>query len=137
MLTVRQVGEVIAGAAEQSVGAVAWPISMYNMTWKEFLKIVYEARGMGANRKILSIAPWMMKMGVGSVVKEYETKGIEGGLDPLELPYIMDVKLFIPDSFAKELGATEDDIRSAIFDSVKVSQAVYDGREELLPMKAE
>lgn len=137
MLTVRQVGEVIAGAAEQSVGAVAWPISMYNMTWKEFLKIVYEARGMGANRKILSIAPWMMKMGVGSVVKEYEKKGIEGGLDPLELPYIMDVKLFIPDSFAKELGATEDDIRSAIFDSVKVSQAVYDGREELLPMKAE
>ena len=137
MLTVRQVGEVIVGAAEQSVGAVAWPISMYNMTWKEFLKIVYEARGMGANRKILSIAPWMMKMGVGPVVKEYEAKGIEGGLDPLELPYIMDVKLFIPDSFAKDLGATEDDIRSAIFDSVKVSQAVYDGTVELLGMKAD
>ncbi|MBQ9768176.1 MAG: NAD-dependent epimerase/dehydratase family protein [Lachnospiraceae bacterium] len=137
MLTVRQVGEVIVGAAEQSVGAKAWPISMYNMTWKEFLKIVYEARGMGANRKILSIAPWMMKMGVGSVVKEYEAKGIEGGLDPLELPYIMDVKLFIPDCYAKELGATKDDIRAAIFDSVRVSQAVYDGNVELLGMKAD
>ena len=43
MLTVRQVGEVIVGAAEKSKGAKAWPISMYNMTWKEFLKIVYAA----------------------------------------------------------------------------------------------
>ena len=57
MLTVRQVGQVIVGAAEKSKGAKAWPISMYNMTWKEFLKIVYAARGMGDNRKIISVAP--------------------------------------------------------------------------------
>lgn len=137
MLTVRQVGQVIVGAAEKSVGAKAWPISMYNMTWKEFLKIVYEARGMGPDRKIISIPPWMMKLGVGSVVKEYQAKGIEGGVDPLELPYIMDLNLFISDSFARELGATEDDIRSAIFDSVRVSQAAYDGKVELLGMKGE
>ena len=67
MLTVRQVGEVIVGAAERSKGAKAWPISMYNLTWKEFLKIVYDARGMGANRKIISIPPWMMKMGLGKI----------------------------------------------------------------------
>ena len=137
MLTVRQVGQVIVGAAEKSAGARAWPISMYNMTWKEFLKIVYEARGMGANRKIVSIPPWMMKMGVGDVVKEYEKKGIEGGIDPLELPAIMAINLFISDSFAKELGATEDDIRSAIFDSIRVSQAAYDGKVALLGMKGE
>lgn len=137
MLTVRQVGQVIVGAAEKSAGAKAWPISMYNMTWKEFLKIVYEARGMGANRKIVSIPPWMMKMGVGDVVKEYEKKGIEGGIDPLELPAIMAINLFISDSFARELGATEDDIRSAIFDSIRVSQAAYDGKVALLGMKGE
>lgn len=137
MLTVRQVGEVIVGAAERSEGAKAWPISMYNLTWKEFLKIVYEARGMGENRKIISIPPWVMKLGMGSAVKEYREKGIEGGLNPLELPYIMDEKLFISDEWAKELGATSDDIRAAIFDSVRVSQAVYDGGVELLEMKAE
>ena len=137
MLTVRQVGQVIVGAAEKSTGARAWPISMYNMTWKEFLKIVYEARGMGANRKIVSIPPWMMKMGVGDVVKEYEKKGIEGGIDPLELPAIMAINLFISDSFARKLGATEDDIRSAIFDSIRVSQAAYDGKVALLGMKGE
>lgn len=137
MLTVRQVGQVIVGAAERSTGAKAWPISMYNLTWKEFLKIVYEARGMGADRKILSIPPWMMRMGVSSVVKEYEAKGIEGGIDPLELPAIMDVNMFIPDSYARELGATEDDIRGAIFDSIRVSQEAFDGKVTLLGMKSE
>lgn len=137
MLTVRQVGQVIVGAAEKSTGAKAWPIAMYNMTWKEFLKIVYEARGMGADRKIISIPPWVMKLGVSSVVKEYEAKGIEGGLDPLELPFIMDLNMFIPDSFAKELGATEDDICSAIFDSIRVSQLAFEGKAVLLEMKSE
>ena len=137
MLTVRQVGQVIVGAAEKSTGAKAWPISMYNMNWKEFLKIVYEARGMGANRKIISIPPWIMRLGVSSVVKEYEAKGIEGGIDPLELPAIMDLNMFISDSYARELGATDDDIRSAIFDSIRVSQAAFDGKANLLGMKGE
>ena len=137
MLTVRQVGEVIVGAAEKSTGATAWPISMYNLTWKEFLKIVYAARGMGENRKIISVAPWMMRMGLGGVKKEYAEKGIESGIDVDGLADIMDLKLFIPERFAKELGATDDDINSAIFDSIKVSQASYDGTVKLLEMKGE
>ena len=43
MLTVRQVGEAIVGAAEQVKGARAYGISCYNLTWREFLKIVYRA----------------------------------------------------------------------------------------------
>ena len=137
MLTVRQVGEVIVGAAEKSKGAKAWPIGMYNLTWKEFLKIVYAARGMGENRKILGVPSWMMRMGLGSAKKEYAEKGVESGLDVDGLADIMAVNLFIPDSFAKQLGATEDDIRLAIFDSIKVSQAFYEGKVKLLEMKSE
>ncbi len=137
MLTVRQVGEVIVGAAEKSKGAKAWPISMYNLTWKEFLKIVYDARGMGANRKIISIPPWMMKMGLGSVVKDYKARGVDSGIDPMGLPDIMDLNLFIPDRYAKELGATDDDIKAAIFDSIKVSVASDEGKVQLLGMKGE
>ncbi len=137
MLTVRQVGEVIVGAAEKSKGAKAWPISMYNMTWKEFLKIVYAARGMGDNRKIISVAPWMMRMGLGGVKKEYAAKGIESGIDVDGLADIMDINLFIDRKYSEELGATEDDIKSAITDSIKVSQAVYDGTAKLLEMKGE
>ncbi len=137
MLTVRQVAEVIVGAAEKSKGAKAWPISMYNQTWKEFLKIVYAARGMGDDRKIISVAPWMMRMGLGGVKKEYAEKGIESGIDVDGLADIMDVNLFIDRKYSVELGATEDDIKAAITDSIKVSQASYDGKVELLGMKGE
>ena len=137
MLTVRQVGEVIVGAAEKSKGAKAWPISMYNQTWKEFLKIVYAARGMGNNRKIISIPPWMMRMGLGGVKKEYAAKGIESGIDVDGLADIMDINLFIDKKYSVDLGATEDDIVSAITDSIKVSQAVFDGKAKLLEMKGE
>ena len=78
-----------------------------------------------------------MRMGLGGVKKEYAEKGIESGIDVDGLADIMDVNLFIPDRFSKELGATDDDIKSAIFDSIKVSQAVYDGTVELLGMKGE
>lgn len=137
MLTVRQVGEVIVGAAEKSKGAKAWPISMCNQTWKEFLPIVYAARGMGENRKIVSVPPWMMRMGLGKVKKEYAEKGIESGIDVDGLADIMDLNLFIDKKYSEELGATEDDIVAAITDSIKVSQAAFDGTVELLEMKGE
>lgn len=69
--------------------------------------------------------------------KEYAEKGIESGLDVDGLADIMGVNLFIPDTFAKDLGATSDDIKSAIFDSIKVSQDFYDGKVKLLEMKSE
>lgn len=136
-LTFRQVGQVIVGAAEKSKGAKAWPIGMYNMTWKKFLKIVYAARGMGENRRIVGIPAWMMRMGLRGAAKEYERKGVEPGIDPMGLPDIMNLNLFIDRKYAEELGASEDDIEAAVADSIKVSQASYDGRVELLEMKSE
>lgn len=137
MLTCRQVGEVICGAAEREVpGFEAFPIGMYNKTWKEFLSIVYAARGMNG-RKIVSVAPWMMKMGMGKIIKDYKERGIDSGMDPLNLPDIMDINLFIDRRYAEELGATEDDIQAAIFDSIKISEAAYNGKVKLLEMKGE
>ena len=141
MLTVRQVGQSIAGAAEKLgnkfKGFYAWPIGMYNLTWKEFLRIVYDARGMGSNRKIISVPAWLMKLGMGKVVKEYKKRGIESGLDPYYLPYIMNLNLFIDNKYALALGVTEDDINAAIFDSIKVSVASYKGEVELVGMRGE
>ena len=141
MLTVRQVGEAIVGAAEklgeEFKGFNAWPIAMYNMTWKEFLSVVYDARGMGKDRKIVSVPAWMMKLGMNGVIKEYKEKGIESGLDPKYLPYVMNLNLFIDNKYAKALGVQEDDIDAAIFDSIKVSVASYKGEVELVGMKGE
>lgn len=139
MLTVRQVGESIVGAAEHidGQGFKAWPIAMYNQTWKQFLKIVYDARGMGKNRKVLSIPAWMMKMGTKGIVKEYAKKGIESGLDVNYLPYIMNLNLFIDNKYAKDLGVQEDDINAAIFDSIHISVASVNGDVDLVGMKGE
>ena len=141
MLTTHQVGQSLAGAVEklgnEFKGFFAWPIAMYNLTWKEFLKIVYDARGMGANRKIVSVPAWMMKMGMKKVIKEYKERGIEGGLDPKYLPYIMNLNLFIDRKYAVSLGVEEADIKEAIFDSIKVSVASYKGEVELVGMEGE
>ncbi len=141
MLTVRQVGEAIAGAAEklgnEFTGFHAWPIAMYNQTWKEFLRIVYDARGMGKNRKVIGVPSWMMKMGMGKIIKDYKKRGIESGLDPKYLPYIMNLNLFIDNKYAKDLGVTEDSIKEAIFDSIHVSVASYKGEVELVGMRGE
>jgi nucleoside-diphosphate-sugar epimerase len=138
MLTCRQVGEVICGAAERTVkGFEAFPIGMYNLKWDKFLKIVYNARGMGPDRKIVGVAPWMMKMGMIGVAKDYKKRKIDSGMDPFNLPEIMDIDIFFSDKYARELGATDDDIEAAITDSIKVSVASYEGKVKLLEMKGE
>lgn len=137
MLTCRQVGQAIAGAAlKEKAGFEAIPISMYNMKWDKFLSIVYDARGM-YNRKIVSVAPWMMKMGMISVAKDYKKRGIDSGMDPFNLPDIMDIDLFINNVYTKELGVEEDDIEAAIEDSIKLSVAAHNGTAKLLEMKGE
>lgn len=138
MLTCRQVGEVICGAAERTVpGYEAFPIGMYNYKWDKFLKIVYAARGMGEDRKIIGVPPVVMKMGMIKVDKDYKKRGIDSGMDPFCLPEIMDIDLFYTDKYARELGATDDDIVAAITDSIKVSVASYEGKVQLLEMKGE
>lgn len=137
MLTCRQVGEVICGAAERTKpGFEAFPISMYNMKWDRFLGYVYDARGMHG-RKIVGVPPVMMKMGMFKVVNDYKKRGIDSGMDPFNLPDIMDIDLFIDKSYSVELGATEDDIVAAITDSIIVSEEAYNGKVQLLDMKGE
>ena len=79
----------------------------------------------------------MMKMGTKSIIKEYEKKGIQSGLDVNYLPYIMNLNLFIDNKYAKDLGVQEDDINAAIFDSIHVSVASVNGEVELVGMKGE
>ncbi len=139
MLTVRQVGEAIVGAAEkiEGQGFKAWPVATSNMLWRYFLKIVYFARGMEEDRKVVSIPAWVMRLGTKKIIKEYEEKGIQSGLDVNYLPYIMNLNLFIDKKYADDLGVTEDNIFNAICDSIKVSEASVKGEVELVGMKGE
>ena len=136
MLTVRQVAESIVGAAERNKGGNAYPISYYNLTWDEFLTIVHAAMGK-PDRKIIHIAKWMFKLFGKTMIKEYAKKGIDPGLNPVELAEIMCMNTFIDKKWSVELGVREDDIKSAIFDSVKLSVDAYTGKKKLVDMKSE
>lgn len=136
MLTVRQVAQTIVGAAEKNKGGNAYPISYYNLTWDEFLKIVHAAMGK-PDRKIIHIAKWMFKLFGKTMIKTYAKKNIEPGLNPVELAEIMCMNTFIDKKWSVELGATDDDIKSAIFDSVKLSVEAFKGKKALVDMKSE
>lgn len=136
MLTVRQVAEAIVGAAEKNKGANIYPISYYNYTWNDFLKIVHAAMGV-PNRKIINIQKWMFQLFGFHMRKEYKKKNVEGGIDPVGLADIMCMNTYIDNKWAKSLGVTDDDIKSAIFDSVKLSVDAYKGTANLVGMKGE
>lgn len=136
MLTVRQVAQTIVGAAERNQGANAYPIGYYNLTWDEFLAIVHAAMGK-PNRKIIHIAKWMFQLFGKTMLKDYAKRNIDPGLNPVDLAEIMCSELFIDKKWSVSLGATDDDIKSAIFDSVKLSVDAFTGRQELVDMKSE
>ena len=106
MVTVRQVSQAIVGAATKTKGGVAYPIGYYNLTWDELLKIVHEE------------------------------KNLEPGLNPIDLADIMCMEAFIDKKWSEMLGVTEDDIESAIRDSIALSVEAMKGKE-LIGMKAE
>ncbi len=137
MLTVRQVGEAIVGAAEQVKGARAYGISCYNLTWRQFLKIVYRAMDGIEDRKIVDVPKFMFQSFGLLMRKDYKKRGIESGIDPVGLADIMGMNLFIPTDDTKELGCTPDDIEAAIFDSIALSKAAFEGKQQLLDMKGE
>ncbi len=145
MLTVRQVGEALTGACETACLAAekrqgsfrAYGISCYNLTWREFLKIVYRAMDGTPDRRIVDIPKWMFKAFGLTMRSEYKKRGTDLGIDPVGLADIMGMNLFIPTSDCEELGCTNDDIESAVFDSVSLSVKAYKGESELIGMKGE
>lgn len=145
MLTVRQVGEAMVGAAEQALEAAskgegkfrAYGISCYNMHWREFLKIVYRAMDGIQDRKIVDVPKWTFQAFGLHMRKEYAKRNVQSGIDPVGLADIMGMDLFIPTDDTKELGCTPDDIEAAIFDSIALSKASFEGKAKLLDMKGE
>lgn len=128
MLTVRQVAQCIVGAAERNRGGQAYPIGYYNLSWDAFLTTVHAAMGQ-PERKIYHIPKWMFQLYSLKMRSDYKKRNIEGGIDPVALADIMCAETFIDPHWAKSLGATPDDIKQAIDDSIRLSQAAYTGAQ--------
>ena len=92
-------------------------------------------RVMGLNRKIVNIPKWIYKIGLARVKRQYWKRGVEPGLDLVELAEIMTRNAFIYRSSIHEYNVPEDDIIVAIEESVKLSLEVLDGHNEIIGMK--
>jgi len=138
MVTVRQVGEAIAGALEHTKGGKCWPIGYYNMRWTEMLKIVHKAMGM-PNRRVITIPVWMLQLGMKSMEKKLRKPGAEGGLYMPKFPDIQAAETFIDKSLGcVPLGVKEDNIEAAIMESIQQSADVMDGKiKNVVGMKGE
>jgi len=138
MVTTRQVGQAIAGALERTKGGKCWPIGYYNIKWTDFLRIAHKAMGF-KNRKVITIPTWMLNLGIKGMEKKLRTPGVEGGLYMAKFGDIQAAETFIDKSLGSEpLGVEEDDIESAIMDSIRLSQDVMDGKvHNIVGMKGE
>ncbi|MCX8074619.1 MAG: NAD(P)-dependent oxidoreductase [Clostridia bacterium] len=137
MVTVKQVAQCVAGAIENSTGTMSCPVGWYNMTWKELLGIVHEAIGM-KNRKVITIPKFLYKLYSFKIIKEYQKKEVEPGLNPYYLGDIMYKNLFIePDIIKNVLKVEEDNIKQAIIDSFKLSMEALKNDKKFVGMKAE
>ena len=137
MVTVRQVGQAIAGALERNKDGNTYPIGYYNLTWKELLTIIHKYLGV-PDKKIITIPKWMFALTGFFIMIQNRFKGIQSGLDMVKLADIMCSNLFIDKSEGStELGVEEDDIDAAIGDSVLLCKGIIENNTQTLGMKGE
>lgn len=137
MVTVRQVGQCIAGALERGKGGTCYPVGWYDMPWKELLNIIYAAMGMPGKR-VLTIPTWLFRLSARSIMNDYARRGVESGLDMVAYSAFMTAYSYIDKAIIRDqLGVGEDDITDAIRQSVLLCLDVLDGRVQAVGMKAE
>lgn len=136
MVTVRQVGQAIAGALERGRGGRCYPLGYRNLEWREMLAIMYRRMGM-PKKRIVTIPDFLFSLYARGKARDYRRRGLESGLDLGKLAELQCAKLFIDPGLAREeLGVGEDDLEEAIGASVDLCLDSLRGKE-LLDMKAE
>jgi len=138
MVTRRQVGQALAGALEKTSGGKCWPIGWYNMPWTEFLAIVHTNMGM-PGRKIITIPNWLLTLGMKFMEKKIRDTNTEGGMYMPKFAEIQSAECYIDKSLGCEpLGVEDDNITSAIKESILLSMDVLDGKvKNLIRMRGE
>jgi dihydroflavonol-4-reductase len=137
MVTVKQVGQAIAGALERGRGGACYPIGYYNLTWAEMLTIFHKYMGC-PKKKIITIPDWLFALVARGIRRKQRAAGIEGGLDAVKYTALQCENLFIDMSLGcVPLGVERDDLDAAIGESIRLSLAVLDGKAATVGMKGE
>ncbi len=135
MITVNQVGQVIASSVETAKGAKQIPVGYYNLSWKKMLRIFHEEMGY-KHRPIITIPKKLYRLALLSHKRKYKRAGIESGLDCKGLAEIMTRKAYIDNKYLKTiLRVKDDDLEKSIRDSVRLSLEILHKNRQVVEMK--
>ncbi len=135
MVTVRQVGQAIAGAIEKGKGGTCYPVGWDNKTWVELLTLVTKYMGY-PEKKVVTIPTFLYKLYSRKMAKDFKAKNIESGLDPVKFVQLMTNNSFIDRNIIeKELGVTDDDIEAAIEESITYCMDIYKNKRKVVEMQ--
>ncbi|HKM30279.1 MAG TPA: nucleoside-diphosphate sugar epimerase, partial [Bacilli bacterium] len=88
--------------------------------------------------KIVTVPKFLYRMMMKKIMKEQIENNIEGGLNMVKFTDIQCSNLFIDKSLGCDfLGVTEDDIKAAIKQSVKLCMEIIENKKEVIDMKEE
>jgi dihydroflavonol-4-reductase len=136
MVTVRQVGQFIAGAVESGQGGRQYPVGWFNLSWKQLLQIMYRHMGQ-PRKKIITIPTGLFKLQARRIMRQRQAAGTEPGLDFVAFSQVMTAEAYIgQDAVVPAFGVTTDDLDAAIGESVKLSLAIIEGQQEAIGMEA-
>lgn len=134
MVTLNQVAQAIEGVMNHGQGKTAYPVGFYNMTWVELISIILSAMGT-PEKKIVTVPNFLAQIGFNQKKKEYQKKGIDPGLNPSQFLKVMSRNAFINPEQMKHLGVQEDDIKSAIQESIQYAMEIKTKKLQVIDMK--
>lgn len=136
MVTVRQVGQAIAGAVERGESGRQYPVGWFNLTWVEMLRIFYRHMGQ-PDKKIVTVPRFLFRLQTRRIMAEKRRQNLEPGLDLVTYADFMTAKTFISREISeKTLGVQDDDLDEAIGQSVRLCLDIIQGRAAVIGMKA-
>ena len=135
MITVDQVGQVIASSLETAKGAKQIPVGYYNVSWRKMLRIFHQEMKM-PKKPIITIPKWLYKLALAKYKRKYKKQGIQSGFDLTKLAKIMTRKAYIDNTYIKTILKVKDDnLEKAIADSVRLSLEILNNQKEVIEMK--
>lgn len=131
MITKKQASQAIIGALFNAK-TNHYPIGYYNMDNASFLKIVHQ--GLGINRPIYLVPNCLFKLYTRRLSNINKRKNIHTGLDLTKFHKLQTKHLFIDKEIAHTLGVKDDDIKSMIIDSIKLSKEILETKKKVTKM---
>lgn len=137
VVTVRQVGQAIAGAMERNRGGHCYPVGYYNMSWKEMVEIMQRCMG-HTSQKLIYVPRQRCVVESEKLMAKQKSNNLEGGMDAVKLADVQYDKAYIDKAEGSDfLGVTEDDINKAIAESVESCMDFINNKVEMKEMKAD